>query len=211
MNCLVTDCERPSKSLGYCPFHYRRLKTSGDPLKTIYDLKKESKPTTCSVDDCVLPNFSVGLCHNHYRRLRSYGDPLAIDLRTRPYGAKKCSVEGCEKKHNAKGYCITHYSRFKKFGDPLAEKPKDGVRIDGYVKKGGLFEHRLVMQEHLGRFLLPSENVHHKNGDRADNRIENLELWSKSQPAGQRVEDKVNWALELLQLYAPDKLRNDDE
>ena len=36
---------------------------------------------------------------------------------------------------------------------------------------------------------------------RDDNRPENLELWSTSQPSGQRVEDKVAWAAELLRRY----------
>lgn len=74
------------------------------------------------------------------------------------------------------------------------------------MKIGYVMEHKFIVSEHLGRPLLPHENIHHINGVRDDNRLENLELWSTSQPKGQRVADKVAWAKELLAFYEPSAL-----
>ena len=76
------------------------------------------------------------------------------------------------------------------------------LRSDGYrVLSNGQREHRTIMEQILGRYLWPDENVHHINGQRADNRPENLELWVKPQPSGVRVEDAVSWAQEILRRY----------
>lgn len=68
---------------------------------------------------------------------------------------------------------------------------------------GRVREHIVVMEQMLGRHLLSGEEVHHRNGQRADNRPENLELWNRSQPAGARVADQVEWAREILRRYDP--------
>lgn len=88
---------------------------------------------------------------------------------------------------------------------------KGGRNRDGYVRSSlygnKKFEHRVVMEGYLGRELLTHEFVHHLNGQRDDNRLENLELWSRAHPPGQRVVDRISWAVSVLTQYAPHLLK----
>ncbi|MER6534347.1 HNH endonuclease signature motif containing protein [Streptomyces sp900105755] len=118
-------------------------------------------------------------------------------------GRTICGADGCEdpvklnKRGFGQGYCHAH------FGTKGRRNRGPGTKVttrEGYVtvmlEDGRTVpEHRIVMEQHIGRPLAPGENVHHINGVKDDNRLENLELWFKPQPAGQRVEDLLRYAV----------------
>ena len=121
-----------------------------------------------------------------------------ILIRAKSKACRKCFTpvnHTGENNPNWKGNAARHrnhdgYIFGRRIGHPR------GARNDWYV-----LEHILVMEDMLGRYLLPGEQVHHRNGIKDDNRPENLELWVRNQPNGCRVVDAVAWSREILARY----------
>lgn len=165
--CTVSQCEEPRRGEGLCSLHYERRRHGREVN------------ATCRFEGCETPVTRSVKCEKHWGM---------------------CLISGCEQRtspsQSGNSYCSMHNQRKKLTGEygsaePLKRKKGTGtdwaVNKDGYVERftyvDGVrvrqMQHRKVMEAHLGRPLTARENVHHKNGVRADNRIENLELWSK--------------------------------
>lgn len=130
----------------------------------------------------------------------------------------KCSEVAFTTTRKVTGFCSKSCHALY-FWDSNTDR-SNKIDKDGYVKviaplnhpirknrkSARIAEHVLVMEKMIGRYLVTGENVHHKNGIKADNRPENLELWVRMQPTGQRLEDVLNFVAENYQKEIEAKL-----
>jgi hypothetical protein len=100
-------------------------------------------------------------------------------------------------------------TRKNQYGYVSVKIPKDDP-LGTTIKRWEL-QHRYVVAKSIGRPLRSDEHVHHINGIRDDNRLENLELWCKPgterQVPGQRVSDLINYVIENYQTDLIEELR----
>jgi hypothetical protein len=191
--CAHPGCERPLLAKSYCTVHYDRAKRGADMDAPVRRYDRQG--IACLTNGCGRKPQARGMCISCYHAAKYRGE----------IGEVLCAAAGCGRVARTAGYCGMHYARRstgRPLDAPVRHRHGEGrFDIHGYirvVRADGttVAAHRLVMEGILGRPLQPWENVHHINGLRTDNRPQNLELWAKPQPNGQRVEDLVRWIVE---------------
>jgi hypothetical protein len=191
--CVVHGCGRRPKARALCIMHYNQfvdgkdlgVELAGDSfVKTVYP------PTAC----CILPgcaNRPVNrwMCSKHTQQreagiISEQGEPLRPLMPNKGPKRKDGSII------DGAGYALV--------------MPPSGYQ--GKTRQGRVLEHRLVMEQKLGRLLERWEIVHHKNGVKPDNRPENLELMTQREhpPAHEYTLEQAELALNALQQNDPE-------
>lgn len=183
------ECQQPFSMNGSFVNAYRK-KYDKDPMYCSIKCSSAGRKKTGD-----MRNKAVCLnCSKEFFKLRR---PRAKTIyREQKYCSVECREQGKVKRAAERYDCGEYTTHVKRNGYLWISVP---TGVTG--KKGGILEHRYVMSRHIGRQLTKQETVHHIDGDRTNNELSNLELFSSRHGPGQRVRDKVAFAIEILRLY----------
>lgn len=155
--CADCGADGPLAARGYCPRCYRVRRLAG-----------EFGGSTCAAPDCTRIAIAKGLCEKHRNRQMRVG---STDLDNAPKVGDRASSWRGGRSITPAGYVAVtlppDHPQHLWGRKPSATSGSHSRRI---------LEHRLVMGLALGRRIRSDETVHHINGDRTDNRLENLQL-----------------------------------
>ena len=178
--CLIKNCPHEANYRGICSSHHTRMRKHGSYLEEI-PLRVWHQEKKCKEDGCERIHFGRGWCNQHYNLWYKHGYKPGTKTLWTPEEIKERYKASISAGPGTRVIDNKGYIRVKVATDDWRFPMADG--------KGWALEHRLVIADHL-RELIPSrKTVHHKNGIRNDNRLENLELWESHHPPGQRSSD----------------------